>query len=373
MNHLITKNSIYHFYNQNFEKALVFLIIIAGFIISLAQFLYNRSLWLDECSLALNIINKGALDLFKPLHSNQVAPILFLQIENVFSNLIPNSEYGLRLLPLLSFWTSIVLFYNILRILFKNYYVVILGLSLFVFNSTLIYYSSELKQYMTDILVITSIYFFMLKHYEKAQHKYYILGFMGIIGIFLSNVSPIILFTSGVYLVFKTDLNNKYELKFLAGLFIIWLLTFLFYYLNFISEHPSKELMVSYWAAEQAFLPTNPFSIEFYEFLQKNTLMILFKLFKLGYIGGVLIGILILIGLLYTFYKKQTGIFIIVVLPIIVHLILSSLKMYPFHLRLTIYLVPTIIIIILVGFNEISKISLFDGIASGASGGLLQS
>ena len=135
----------------NFEKKIINVILLSGLTLPLVQFTYNRSLWIDEAALALNIINRKGLELLKPLDYMQVAPVLFLQLEKLFSILLPNSEYGLRLLPLLCFYFSLYFFYEILKLIFKNYYTIIFALSLFVFHYNLIYYSSEVKQYICDV------------------------------------------------------------------------------------------------------------------------------------------------------------------------------------------------------------------------------
>jgi hypothetical protein len=45
---------------------------------SLAQYLYNRSLWCDEAWVALNILNRDFGELLNPLDYIQVAPVLWL-------------------------------------------------------------------------------------------------------------------------------------------------------------------------------------------------------------------------------------------------------------------------------------------------------
>ncbi len=151
----------------NFEQKIINAILLSGVTLSLVGFIYNRSLWRDEAGLALNIINKNGLELLKPLDYRQAAPILFLQLEKLFSILLPHCEYGLRVLPLLCFWFSLYFFYRILKLTFKNDYTIIFALSLFVYNYNLIYYSSEVKQYICDVFVLTYIYYFTLKSYKK--------------------------------------------------------------------------------------------------------------------------------------------------------------------------------------------------------------
>ncbi len=176
-------------------------IIILAVIISAVQFLYNRSLWLDEAMLALNIINKSHLELFQPLDMRQVAPVLYLQITKLFSIITPETEHGLRLFPLFCFWAALILFHKTARMLFKDTLAVILVVSLFSLNHSLIYYSSELKQYMTDVFFAVLLLYLVIKDHSSLRKKYLLLLTAGVLAIWFSNVAPIILFGSGIYLL----------------------------------------------------------------------------------------------------------------------------------------------------------------------------
>ena len=94
-----------------FEYRIINVIIFIGLLLPTVQFIFNRSLWADEASLALNILNASYLELLIPLESGQVAPIIFLFLEKFFSILIPNSDYGLKIVPLLSYFASFFFFY----------------------------------------------------------------------------------------------------------------------------------------------------------------------------------------------------------------------------------------------------------------------
>jgi hypothetical protein len=344
--------------NFNFEKTIITLIIIAGILLSILQFIYNRSLWLDEAYLSLNIINKSHFELLKPLDLVQVAPILFLQIEKFFSELIPNSEFGLRLFPLISYWLSLFLFYKIIKAIHQNYYTIIFSLSLFVFNATLIYYSSEVKQYMTDVFVLTSVYYFILKKYkdEDEEYKYYCLGFVGAISIFLSNAAPIILFTACSYLLFDIYSNKKKHLFHLTVISVLWTSLFLLYYVMFIHNHPSRNAMINEWENYEAFMPANPLNIQFYQFLSHKGSMIVNSLFQFRRIGGISLSILILTGIVSLIIKRRVDFIILTVTPLILHLLLSSFKLYPFDRRLILYACPVIILICVFGFNYLVNI-----------------
>lgn len=344
--------------NFNFEKIVIKLILFAGAALAIIQFFYNRSLWLDESVLALNIIHKSHFELLKPLNYTQVAPILFLQIEKIFSELIPNSEFGLRLFPLISYLLSLSLFYKIIKKIHQNYYTIIFSLSLFVFNATLFYYSSEVKQYMSDVLVLTSVYYFILKDYKNPKYKYYYLGIIGAIIIFLSNVAPIILFTAGIYLLYE---YLRYEKKYFLNLTVIsvvWASSFLLYYFLFIHSHPSRNIMLAIWSS--AFMPANPLDIKFYYFLFEKANMIVHSLFQFGRYSGIILSVLILTGIISLIRKRRMDIIILTVTPLILHLILSGIKLYPFDTRLILYTCPCIIIICSFGFDYLVNILFSD-------------
>ena len=338
--------------NFRFEQTIIRIILLSGVIISLFQFVYNRSLEVDESMLALNIINRNAFELLIPLDLNQVAPILFLLLEKLFSILIPNSEYGLRLLPLLSFWLSIFFFYKILKKVVKNHYTIIFALSLFVFNSTFLFYSSQVKQYMSDVFVLTSIYYFTLKTYNKEQNKYLILGILGGLSIFLSNISPIVLFSIGVYLLYYYFTGQRKHFISILSVSLFWAFTFLLYYYYFVYAHPSRGAMTSYWSKViPSFMPHNPLSLDFYNFVVYKFQQISNSLFYSILTGQYILLVLLLIGFFELIIKRKFDVLILLFIPLSLHLLLSSLQLYPFDLRLILYALPVIIIIISFGFD----------------------
>ncbi len=81
-----------------------------GIILRLRQYLANRSLWLDEAMLALNIIHKDFGELVGKLDYEQGAPLGFILLEKLAATLIGDGERALRLLPLLAGCASLVLF-----------------------------------------------------------------------------------------------------------------------------------------------------------------------------------------------------------------------------------------------------------------------
>ena len=334
------------------EQITIVILLGLGIILSLIQFFYNRSIWIDEAMLSMNIIRKGFFELFKSLDYLQVAPILFLMIEKFFSTLIPNSEYGLRLLPLLSYWVALFFFYKTVKILFNNKFATILALSLFVLNYFLIYYSSEVKQYMIDVMVYTAIVYFILKNYKREQTKLYILSIAGILAVFLSNVTPIILSVAGLYLLYdQFYLKKTKNIAGLAVVFIIWLSAFAVYYYFFIANHPSREFMVGFWTFVHGFLPLNSFS-DLVKFLVAKGWWTL-NMFSPHIPLIIIIVILFINGIINMIRRKNIGLIILTCSPVIIHLLLSGLRLYPVDQRLVLYIMPSLILICTAGFMYI--------------------
>ncbi|HEY9598539.1 MAG TPA: glycosyltransferase family 39 protein, partial [Cyanophyceae cyanobacterium] len=134
------------------SRRLSWVIISFGILVRLVQYLSNRSLWNDEAALALNIVNKSYLELFKPLDYEQGAPIGFLLVEKLAVQVFGNNEYSLRLFPLLSGIAALLLFYELAKRCISRQAVPI-ALTLFVGLDYLLYYASEAKQYSTDVAI----------------------------------------------------------------------------------------------------------------------------------------------------------------------------------------------------------------------------
>lgn len=319
-------------------------VVILAVTISTAQFLYNRSLWLDEARLALNIINKSHFELLLPLDMNQVAPILYLQIVKLFSAFTPEAEYGLRLFPLLCFWAALVLFYKTARLLFKDTLPLIFVVSLFALNYSMVYYSSEVKQYMTDVFVAVLFIFLLLRDYKSPGTKHLSILVAGIVALWVSNVAPIILFASGVGLLQQSLSKQKKGLWPLVGVGGVWLIVFVVYYVLFLYDHPTRAFMQAYWSEAHAFLPLNPFSSDFWVFL----LYRLGGLSKMSFSPFVAIAaafsLFVLAGYVHLLKNKKTFTFILLALPIVTHMLLSAIALYPFIGRLILYLAPYVIL-----------------------------
>lgn len=332
-------------FKRPFQKFLPLIIALSGMMLALVQYLQNRSLWLDEAMLALNIIRKSPLSLLKPLDDEQVAPVLFLQIEKLFSHIMEYSEYGLRLFPLICFAVALFLFLRILQNFSTDFLWISLCLLFFSLNANLLYYASEVKQYMTDVFVSVLIPFMVLRDYAKQRQKIMLIGSAGAISLFLSSITPIILFSAGLFLIISNWKEIKSTYFSLLSIFGIWCVFFLGYYFSFVHNHPTKEGMIRFWTQFGGGFP--PLNSGYFNFVFSK---IYYHFSIYGKLGIVLFGFFIA-GISYMIIKKKFNYLILFILPLMLHILLSTLRQYPLNGRLMMYLVPYFLITACLGIQ----------------------
>ena len=206
--------------------------------------------------LALNIVNRDYSDLFQPLDYDQGAPIGFMLVEKTFNLIFGRNEFSLRLFPLLIGLASLWLFYLLLKrsAYGAGFWV---ALTLFAFNPRLIYYSSEVKQYIVDVAVTIGLLLIALPLFQQASRKAFAsLAFAGSLALWFSHPSLFVLAGIGLALFIsyfqKRDFVN---LRFTIGMGILWLVNLAFLYSLTLSDLRNNSYMHEYW--QGAFAPSS--------------------------------------------------------------------------------------------------------------------
>ena len=126
-------------------------IVIMGIAIRLAVYLYNKSLWLDEATLAVNVLNRSFPGLLQRLEFELVSPPLLLVFAKAANGLWGHLEYSLRLLPLMSGCLSLYLFSRLVQRVLPNVYG-LCAISLFSFGLPHVDWATSFKHYALDEL-----------------------------------------------------------------------------------------------------------------------------------------------------------------------------------------------------------------------------
>lgn len=330
-------------------------IIIFGIIARLSPYLQNRSLWVDEAVLALNILKSSYLELLQPLDYEQVAPIGFLWLEKLATQLFGDSEYAFRLIPLLSSIASLFLFQKLARICLSTKFAVNTALILFATSQVLIYYAAEAKQYSTDVMlaILACLVLIKLDREELNIKKIILFSLFGASLIWFSHPIVFTLAALGsTCLLFSFKKLEKPYVQISKQLIIYsaWAASFATFYLTKNVDENTKEGLIKSWQAKKAFpkswLDINWLTKSFIKFFHQ----------PLGF-PDVFLGLIIgtFIAGAIALYLKKKQIFCLLLAPLIFSLIAAYLYKYPFQGRLLLFLTPYFMLLIGEGANFIKN------------------
>jgi Dolichyl-phosphate-mannose-protein mannosyltransferase len=205
-----------------------------GAVLRLGRYVADRSLWLDESLLSINLMTRSYRELLETLDYNQGAPIGFLWTERLALDLFGDSELSLRFFPLLVGLVSLALFYLVSRaILDRTGFLV--GLGLFAAMEPFVRYSAEVKQYGLDVAVCLALVYLFVRVLESGQlstRGAVLVAAAGPCAVAFSHPSVFVLAgvaVAGLYAALQSG-SSRAALRQLAA-YGVWLVSFLVVYL----------------------------------------------------------------------------------------------------------------------------------------------
>ncbi len=326
----------------SWERAAVAVLLLLGALLRVRQYLAGRSLWVDEAMLALNIVNRNFAEMFQPLDYDQGSPIGFLLVEKIFNSILGKNEFALRLFSLLVGLLSLWLFYLLSkRIATKAG--LFTALALFAFNPRLVYYSSEVKQYIVDVAVTISLLLIAAPVFNMSPRKkdFAWLMLAGLIALWFSHPALFVLAGIGLALVIIYLKRRDYlSLRFLIGMGILWVLDIGFLYLLILKDLSQNAYMREYW--QGAFVPLPPWSDPgwFVTAIAQNISL----QFGIPY-AAFFVFALMLVGWIALLFSHQNYA-ITFACVLLITLIASALQLYPVFERMILFLIPIGLILI---------------------------
>jgi hypothetical protein len=328
--------------------------IAAGVLLRLRQYSLNSSFWADEASLAINLVMRTLGQLTQPLSYQQAAPIGFLFIEKISVILLGNTEYAMRLFPLVAGTLATYLLYRIAK---ENF-----GLSglfaviAFSFGWDFIYYSAELKQYSSDVTIALLLIYLavrLIQDKTPQARDFILLGALGVIAVWISHPSIFTLAAVGLtLLVEKAICKNDAPLAWIFALGAAWLASFGIQYYVSLQNIAANAYFQYYWA--KAFMPMPPWQQGQWFF---NTYISLMGIsLTTEEIAIFLIPVLILIGGISLFIRKRS-IALIFVLTAFMALAASALQKYPLKGRFMLFLTPLFLLIVAEGIGRVYQLA----------------
>src|SRR5580704_2941362 len=159
------------------------------------EYLFNRSLYLDEILLTRSIVGMPLWALLtKPLLMDQVAPRGFLLVERLAVMTFGPSELGLRLFPFLCGVASVILFRRLAQRMLTGAGPA-LALFLFAIGVPLIRYGGDVKQYAVDIVAAIGLMLLALDLREKeaTTNRLLLAGALGLVIVWFSQAAVLVM------------------------------------------------------------------------------------------------------------------------------------------------------------------------------------
>lgn len=337
---------------QKILRLVALLIIGIGISIRLYVYLQNRNLIIDEANIARNIYERGFLALVQPLNYEQYAPPIFLWITKIFSLLFGMSEYALKLYPFLCGIAAYYVLYRILKhlVTIESFWY---PLILFSFPLLIIRYTTELKQYMSDVLIALLLILFALsidifKRSTKQFATFWIVT--GSLVIWASMPSVFLLAGIGCYYAWQGLATKQYNKILNIGIIsLIWVAQFALYYIIILAPQANSDYLQNFH--QQYFLYATPFTHDEW-FHNKATFNALIYQVVGLYPYAYSIFFAFFISGMAVLARKATHKFLLLVVPILALLVAAALNQFSLLPRVSLFIIPILILISSYGFGQ---------------------
>lgn len=326
-----------------------------GTAVRVVQYLYKRALWLDEASLALNIVQRDFAGLLQPLDGLQTAPVGFLLLERLMVTLFGPSEYALRLVPLLGGIGALLLFVPVARAVLSRE-LVPLALFLFAIGDRLIYYANEVKQYSTDVAAGLLITWLGLRYLQRGEVKT-LLALAGAGAALVWLAHPALFVLGGVGLVLGLRAFAERRWRLLAGLALIgalWLASFAGSYTASLRLLGDAGQMQSAW--QDNYVPTDGGFLPLEIGLWVAQAAMAVPQNPIGYPESVA-GIALFFALAgsVALWGERRAQAAMLLAPLGLTLLAAVMQRYPFWGRLLLFLTPALLLLIARGVQLLSR------------------
>lgn len=319
-----------------FELFILILVFILGILLRLHAYLFHNIFFGDEDYSLMILQTTRYINLALPLSISQAEPFLFLMMSKFLMKTFGMNELALRAIPFVSSVASLFAFYYLSKKNFVRFWIRVLALLLFAVNFVLLYYAQFFRPYSSDVLLcILTLIVALSIDIKKINFKQaFGLGVLSSLAFCFS--FPMLFSVSGIVLVY---LCFSKEFKKILLFVLPNLITLIIYFFVSLKGTKSDFILNEFWAYSFNVFDLN-LHLSNYDFL--FTFMNYPQLFAILYVTGIV--------WLFKCDKLKT---LILLSPIIMTLVAAYFKLYPFAIRLILFLIPILIIFILIPLDKI--------------------
>lgn len=318
-----------------------------GAILRLARYGLNRSLWIDEAFIALNVIHRSLGHLMDPLSYFQGAPPGFLALEKASVSVLGGGEHALRLWPLLAGLASLPLFLVLARRLLDPV-AALLAVAAFAVSGPLIDYATQVKPYEGDVLAAIVLLLAAWACIERGPSppRLALLAVAGIASQWVSFAALIILPAILVAIAWPDAPARRWRrLAALGAVAASWAVSAAL--LWEVSLRHLVSLRISPTNPSGGYVPRGPLDVSWYA----NAIVSLFRT-TIGVprpLAGA--GLLVLLVGVVALWRRGREAVVLLVMPIAMAVLAATVQAYGFGSRFSLFLVPSMLLLMAAGIR----------------------
>jgi hypothetical protein len=315
------------------QERLVWAFLVLGLLARVLRYVLRFPLWEDECFLCVNFMNRGFLDLLKPLDCHQTAPVLFLWTELAAARVLGFSDLTLRLVPFLASLAGLVLAVHVFRRLLRGTALVACVAFIAVAYPG-IRHAAEAKQYGTDFFFATALIAVVLEWWRQPQRTAWLWALAALAPVAVGMSYPCIFIIAGAAVVVLAVLYRQRRWRCLLPLAVSCLAAAgVFVLLYFLSMRGQSQAEMTYMlgAWRRAFPPPiwQPLALAGW-LLKIHAGAMLAIPVGADNGGSSLTLILCLVGLWVLISRRAWPLVLLVLVPPAVQLAAAAMKRYPY-------------------------------------------
>jgi hypothetical protein len=317
--------------------------LVIGVFLRTREWLFDRSLWLDELMVTISITHRGFAGLLHPLSLNQAAPVGWLWAERASIDLFGMNDVALRFPCWAASIIALVLFPLMARQLVGRSAVPAATL-IFATSPELIYYASDTKQYSFDVMcaVLAVLVTAKLVQRRPTMGTAVIWGLICAVLIWCSQPAIPVCAVCGLVLLLMWYRELDTLLPVVVGGAILGVSLALDYAVTL--KHQSANVtLLSYWRAVGGYPPLQQtFSADIRWLRVATTTTEQFLDISKPFLALGLMAC----GLIVVALSRRRYQVLLLALPIAAAVALAATDHYPFARRLALYLYPIIVVLL---------------------------
>ncbi|HEY5983046.1 MAG TPA: glycosyltransferase family 39 protein, partial [Anaerolineales bacterium] len=288
----------------------------------------------------------------QPLPGGLTAPVGFLVLERLIISAFGNSDYVFRLLPLIAGCAAVILMYFLCRRLLGHLGTTF-ALGVFAVNWMLLLYSSDLKQYSTDVFFVVLLLLLLAVYLnDETVSKAVALGLGGVVAVAFSHPAIFVLAAVAAVLLIHHHRSRR-ELWLSVALALAWMTAFALLYFSYYRVVGQERSVVDYWNNLDGLMPVPPwedpawFVIRIGSFFSSVTSLSRQILLNAG---------LLVLGVMAFYWRRQWQWSLALFGTVLLTLAASGAVNYPFKGRLILFLVPVALLAMGEGIDRLALI-----------------